>query len=60
MNNVLLASSGLSVGVMAYGFIDFLVPPSSNSGPGGITAQDALGNPVKIDAWKAAHKANDR
>lgn len=38
MNLVLLGGAGVPVGWMAYGFIDFFVPPSPPGAAGGITA----------------------
>ena len=60
MNLILLSSVGLSGGTLAYGFVMFFIPQVPPAGAGGITATDALGNDVTIDAWKAAHQPNDR
>ena len=60
MNQILLASLGVSGGALAYGFIDFFIPATSGDSGGGITAQDKLGNDITLDAWKAAHNPGDR
>lgn len=60
MNLVLLSSLGVSGGALAYGYVSFFIPATGKSDGSGIVALDALGDEVKIDAWKAVHQPNDR
>ena len=60
MNYILLGSSAVTVGAMAFAYIDFFVPPQQKGGSGATAALDALGNPVKKTAWLANHPDGDR
>jgi cytochrome b6-f complex iron-sulfur subunit len=60
MNNILLTSVGISTGFLAYSYLNFFIPVIDKAGSGGVNAQDALGNDIKLDAWKLSHKPDDR
>merc|ERR1719343_1394668 len=55
MNLVLLGGAGVPVLWLGGGFVYFFVPPSGGGGGGGLTAKDALGDDVKVEAWAKAH-----
>ena len=60
MNYILLGSSAVTVGAMAYAYIDFFLPPQSKSDGGAQAALDALGTPITKTKWLAEHKDGDR
>eukprot|EP00549_Striatella_unipunctata_P020433 CAMPEP_0118718050 /NCGR_PEP_ID=MMETSP0800-20121206/28565_1 /TAXON_ID=210618 ORGANISM="Striatella unipunctata, Strain CCMP2910" /NCGR_SAMPLE_ID=MMETSP0800 /ASSEMBLY_ACC=CAM_ASM_000638 /LENGTH=173 /DNA_ID=CAMNT_0006624987 /DNA_START=43 /DNA_END=561 /DNA_ORIENTATION=- len=60
MNLILLGSSAATVGALAVPYIAFFVPPGSGGGSGGVTAKDALGNPIAAEPYLASKSANDR
>jgi len=60
MNLVLLGGAGVPVLWLGGGFVYFFVPPSGGGGGGGLTAKDALGDDVKVEAWAKAHPFPER
>jgi len=60
MNYILLGSSAVTIGAMAYGYIAFFVPPVAGGGAGGTAARDKDGNPITLTGWMKEHKNGDR
>ena len=53
------AATGTALG-MLYPVVKYFIPPSSGSAGGGVTAKDALGNPVVLKDFLASHSVGDR
>jgi len=53
------AVTGTALGAL-YPVVRYFIPPSSGGAKGGITAKDALGNPVVADDFLADHNPGDR
>jgi len=60
MNNILVASVGISVLGLAAPYLSFFVPPGTGGGSGGTVAKDALGNDITVASWKASHLGDSR
>jgi cytochrome b6-f complex iron-sulfur subunit len=60
MNLILLGSSAVTVGAFGIPFIAFFVPPGSGGDGGGVSAKDALGNDIFLQAYLKEKPANDR
>jgi len=43
-----------------YPVIKYFIPPSSGGGSGGVTAKDALGNPIVVSDYLSKHGPGDR
>lgn len=53
------AVTGAGLG-MLYPVVKYFIPPSSGGTGGGVTAKDALGNPVVFKDFLASHSVGDR
>eukprot|EP00448_Togula_jolla_P001463 CAMPEP_0170597628 /NCGR_PEP_ID=MMETSP0224-20130122/15808_1 /TAXON_ID=285029 /ORGANISM="Togula jolla, Strain CCCM 725" /LENGTH=124 /DNA_ID=CAMNT_0010922111 /DNA_START=59 /DNA_END=430 /DNA_ORIENTATION=+ len=56
MNLVVTATSLIPVGVLLYGFVTYLLPPTGGGAGGASLVGDATGAPVALDKWMKNHK----
>lgn len=60
MNLILVGSGAVTVGAIGLPYIAFFVPPGSGGGSGGISAKNALGDDLFLQAYIEEKGAKDR